>query len=140
MIKLHELGTERKNKKIRAGRGISSGLGKTAGRGTKGQKSRSGYNLPRRFEGGQTSLIQRLPQIRGFKSHRNKPLAISTQQLNNYFADGAVISIESLLTKGVISKLPQSGIKIIGKPIKEKNWKFEGVLLSQSLTATEKNK
>ena len=51
--------------KKRVGRGISSGQGKTAGRGTKGQRSRSGFNIPKRFEGGQTPYLRRMPKLKG---------------------------------------------------------------------------
>jgi large subunit ribosomal protein L15 len=54
MIQLHNLISNNKSANNRVGRGIAAGKGKTAGRGTKGQKSRTGYNIPRRFEGGQT--------------------------------------------------------------------------------------
>lgn len=66
MLKLENLvsGHPRK-RKSRVGRGISAGQGKTCGRGTKGQKARSGYNLPRKYEGGQTPLVMRMPKKRG---------------------------------------------------------------------------
>lgn len=61
-----------KNKK-RVGRGISSGNGKTCGRGHKGQKSRSGFNIPKFFEGGQTNIFKRKPKIKQKKKHiKNK--------------------------------------------------------------------
>lgn len=72
MINLSELPKTETRKAKRVGRGVGSGKGKTAGRGTKGQKSRSGYNIPLRFEGGQTPLVQRLPKKKGFKSLRQK--------------------------------------------------------------------
>jgi len=56
--------------KKRVGRGVGTGKGKTSGRGTKGQKSRTGYKIPRLFEGGQTSIIARLPKAKGFSSSR----------------------------------------------------------------------
>ena len=62
-----ELNNNPKKTAKRLGRGISAGGGKTAGRGTKGQKSRAGHNIPKRFEGGQTPLSMRLPKLRGFK-------------------------------------------------------------------------
>ena len=67
-MKLHDLRPAKGSKKPRkrVGRGDSSGSGKTAGRGTKGQKSRSGGNIPPYFEGGQLPLVKRLPRMRGF--------------------------------------------------------------------------
>ena len=134
MIKLHSLTNPLKTNKNRVGRGIAAGQGKTAGRGTKGQKSRSGYNIPRRFEGGQSALIQRLPKIRGFKSHRKKPLTINILRLEPLFEDKSLINLESLYEKGFISDLPLYGVKIIGKPSTKNVYTFEGIELSASLT------
>lgn len=97
----------------RLGRGLASGKGKTAGRGTKGQKSRSGYNIPRRFEGGQTSMIQRLPKVRGFKSKYEKDLVITLEHLEAKYADGETVSFKTLITKGLI-KNDNLPVKIIG--------------------------
>lgn len=70
-MKLHDLtpapGSHKKS--VRVGRGIGSGKGKTAGRGTKGQKARAGGNVPAWFEGGQTPIHVRIPKLRGFKRH-----------------------------------------------------------------------
>lgn len=67
-MKIHELELKAKKDKKRLGRGIGSGQGKTAGRGTKGQNARTGGGVRIGFEGGQTQLSQRLPKVRGFKS------------------------------------------------------------------------
>jgi len=69
-MKLHDLrpAPGAHKKKTRVGRGIAAGKGKTAGRGTKGQKARAGGNIPAWFEGGQTPLHQRIPKLRGFKN------------------------------------------------------------------------
>ncbi len=67
-MKIHELELKSKKDKKRLGRGIGSGTGKTAGRGTKGQNARTGGGVRVGFEGGQTQLSQRLPKVRGFKS------------------------------------------------------------------------
>ena len=91
------------NKK-RPGRGISSGQGKTAGRGTKGQKSRSGHNIPKRHEGGQTPLSMRLPKLPGFKHQSQKVRLISLDQISENFKDGDVVSLESLIKKLLIKK------------------------------------
>jgi len=90
-----------KNKK-RIGRGLSAGQGKTAGRGTKGQKSRSGYNLPNRFEGGQTALSMRLPKLPGFKSHKRKPVVISLDEVSANFKNGETVTLTALTEKGMI--------------------------------------
>ena len=81
-MKLHELNIDAKQSKRRRGRGISAGLGKTAGRGTKGQNSRTGGGVKIGFEGGQTKFSMRLPKKRGFTA-KNPTLyqVVSTAQL-----------------------------------------------------------
>lgn len=90
-----------KNKK-RPGRGISAGQGKTAGRGTKGQKSRSGHNIPNRHEGGQTPLSMRLPKLPGFKSQKKKAAIISLDQISKNYKDKEIVTLDSLEKKGLI--------------------------------------
>lgn len=113
-MQLHELTpTHSRQTKSRVGRGISAGKGKTAGRGTKGQKSRSGYNIPRKFEGGQTPLALRLPKVRGFKHHRIPTILIDRSLINKHYSDGEVVSPTTLVAKKLIasSTLP---VKILG--------------------------
>lgn len=101
----------------RVGRGISAGGGKTAGRGTKGQKSRTGANsnIPRTFEGGSTPLVQKLPKLKGFKSHREKSVSVSLSRLIPILEPETQVTIKVLLEKGLISlKEVGRGIKIIG--------------------------
>jgi len=90
-----------KNKK-RVGRGLSSGQGKTAGRGTKGQKSRSGHNIPRKFEGGQTPLSMRLPKLPGFKSAKPKSQIVTLDQISSNFKANDTVSVDSLTKVGLI--------------------------------------
>jgi len=92
-----------KSKKRRA-RGISAGRGMTAGRGTKGQRARSGFNLPKRFEGGQTPLGMRLPKLRGFKSPHKKDIIVYIADINKLYKDGEVISATTLVEKRLIKK------------------------------------
>lgn len=89
--------------KKRVGRGLSSGQGKTAGRGTKGQKSRSGFNIPRKFEGGQTPLSMRLPILPGFKSHKRKADVISLDLISANFKSGETVSVKLLVEKKIVS-------------------------------------
>jgi len=119
----------------RLGRGTASGKGKTAGRGTKGQKSRAGYNLPRRFEGGQTPLIQRLPKVRGFKSRAVKPQVVNVERIEKVFSSGEVINLKTLLEKGLISDTKKP-VKILGNKL-TKNLKFSQVILSKKLLALD---
>ena len=88
--------------KKRVGRGIAAGQGKSAGRGTKGQKARSGYNIPTRFEGGQTPLSMRLPKLPGFKSHKRKPVVISLDIISANFKDGETVTSKLLIEKKLI--------------------------------------
>lgn len=97
----------------RVGRGIGSGLGKTAGRGQKGQKSRSGGNVRRGFEGGQMPLSQRLPK-RGFHNRFRRCWTVVNVETLNSFEDGTAISPDLLLDKGLVKDL-KNGLKVLGK-------------------------
>lgn len=121
----------------RLGRGLSSGKGRTSGRGTKGQKSRSGHNIPRSFEGGQTPLIQRLAKKRGFHGHQAKVQVLDISKIEKNFVDGDVVSLKTLHQKGLIAD-PKIRIKILGKGKLTKKIKFSGVVLNKSLLAQYK--
>lgn len=111
-MKLGELkpAVKRETKK-RVGRGIGSGLGKTSGRGHKGQKARSGGGVRRGFEGGQTPLYRRLPK-RGFTNiHAKNYTEVTLTMLNK--SKATEISAESLLAEGIISKI-NDGIVVLG--------------------------
>ena len=95
----------------RVGRGIGSGLGKTSGRGHKGQKARSGGGVRRGFEGGQTPLYRRLPK-RGFKNiHAKDYVEVTLTMLNKSTSED--VTAESLIKDGIISKA-KDGIVILG--------------------------
>lgn len=92
------------HKKKRVGRGPGSGLGKTAGRGNKGQKSRSGYSMKIGFEGGQMPLQRRLPK-RGFTNIFKKQwIEVTLAALENGFEADAEVTPEALHTRGLIKK------------------------------------
>ncbi|MDE6608797.1 MAG: 50S ribosomal protein L15 [Lachnospiraceae bacterium] len=96
---------------FRRGRGHGSGNGKTAGKGHKGQKARSGAPRPG-FEGGQMPLYRRIPK-RGFTNRNAKEIvAINVSELER-FEDGAVVDVNTLIEAGVI-KNPKDGVKILG--------------------------
>ena len=96
---------------FRRGRGHASGNGKTAGKGHKGQKARSG--APRTgFEGGQMPLYRRLPK-RGFRNRNSKEIITVNLSALNRFEDGADVTIESLMEIGLINN-PKDGVKILG--------------------------
>ena len=97
---------------FRRGRGHGSGNGKTAGKGHKGQKARSGAPRPG-FEGGQMPLYRRIPK-RGFKNRNSKEIvAINLEVLEN-FEDGATVSVDTLIETGIV-KNPRDGVKILGR-------------------------
>lgn len=101
----------KQSKNFRRGRGHGSGNGKTAGKGHKGQKARSG--APRiGFEGGQMPLYRRLPK-RGFTNINTKEIVTINVDKLNRFEDGADVTIESLIEAGLI-KNPKDGVKILG--------------------------
>lgn len=96
---------------FRRGRGHASGNGKTAGKGHKGQKARSGATRPG-FEGGQMPLYRRLPK-RGFTNRNSKEIIAINVDVLNRFEDGAEVTVESLLASSAISKAGD-GVKILG--------------------------
>ena len=96
----------------RKGRGRGTGNGKTAGRGHKGQKARSGGGIRIGFEGGQMPLARRVPK-RGFNNIFAKPLTAVDIAALERFADGATIGVTELLDSGVLSKC-RYGVKILG--------------------------
>ena len=114
-MKLHELrsasGARRPPKRV--GRGTGSGHGKTSGRGTKGQGSRTSVNVPRNFEGGQTRLGMRIPKLRGFHNRWKKVYTpINLTRLNRFDA-GTEVTPERLLEAGLIKDVG-AGIKLLG--------------------------
>ena len=133
-MKLGELkpSVEKKNRK-RLGRGIGSGNGKTAGRGHKGQKARSGGGVRRGFEGGQTPLYRRLPK-RGFTNRNSKNYTEVTLTMLNK-SKATDVTAESLVEEGIIGKI-NDGIVVLatGKLEKKLNVK------ANRFTATAKEK
>ena len=111
-MKLHELKPAEGSRKVRnrVGRGTSSGNGKTAGRGQKGQKARGKVRLG--FEGGQMPLFRRMPK-RGFKNINRKEYAIVNLETLNKFEDGAEVTPALLVESGII-KDEKDGIKVLG--------------------------
>ena len=115
-MKLHELSPACGSAKSawRKGRGTGSGNGKTAGKGHKGQNARSGGGVRPGFEGGQIPLSRRLPK-RGFNNVFAKQYAlINVDAINNAFENGAVVSPETLVEKGLVKKL-FDGVKVLGR-------------------------
>ena len=102
-----------KTTRRRVGRGIGSGLGKTAGKGHKGQNARSGGGVRPGFEGGQMPLFRRIPK-RGFNNRNSKTYTeVTLAMLEERFETGAEVTAETLLELGVIKKV-NDGIVILG--------------------------
>ena len=114
-MKLHELQPAAGSKKARTrvGRGLGSGLGKTSGRGQKGQNSRSGGGVRSGFEGGQMPLYRRLPK-RGFNNSvfAKQYAEVNVEQLNR-FEDGATVDPVALIEAGILKNV-RDGIRILG--------------------------
>ena len=123
----------RQSDDFRRGRGHGSGNGKTAGKGHKGQKARSGAPRPG-FEGGQMPLYRRLPK-RGFTCRNSKEIVGINVDVLNRFEDGAVVTIDSLVETGII-KNPKDGVKILGNG--ELTKKLDVKVNAYSASAAEK--
>ncbi|CCY71815.1 50S ribosomal protein L15 [Clostridium sp. CAG:921] len=113
-MKMHDLGPAYGATKVglRVGRGTGSGLGKTAGKGHKGQKARSGGSIRRGFEGGQTPLYRRIPK-RGFKNHFAKEYAVVNVCDLERFENDTVVNADLLISEGLIKK-ELDGVKVLG--------------------------
>ena len=129
---IHELspvaGSTHVNK--RKGRGHATGNGKTAGRGHKGQKARSGGGTRIGFEGGQMPLARRIPK-RGFNNIFAKPLDGVNVSVLNKFEDGAVVDVQTLLDAGILSKC-KYGVKFLGNGEITKKLTVKAAAFSQS--------
>ena len=135
-MKIHELapayGATTTSKRV--GRGTGSGLGKTAGKGHKGQKARTGGSIRRGFEGGQTPLYRRIPK-RGFKNHFAKEYAVVNLSDLEVFDNGTTVNAELLMAEGIIKK-ELDGVKVLGNGTLTK--KLTVVATKFSKTAEEK--
>ena len=135
-MKLHELSPAAGSKKDvkRIGRGPGSGQGKTAGKGHKGQKARSGGGVRPGFEGGQMPLQRRLPK-RGFNNIFAKEIVtVNLSTLNSKFEDGADVTVETLVAAGVV-KNSFDGVKILGNGKLEKKLNVKVTAYSESAKA-----
>jgi large subunit ribosomal protein L15 len=111
-MKYHELQTTSYKTRKRVGRGIAAGRGKTAGRGTKGQKARAGSSAKPGFAGGSNPLMQKLPKLPGFRSHRTPAENVYTGQLGQF--SGKTVDAHVLAEAGIISS-PYVRVKLIVK-------------------------
>ena len=135
-MKIHELapayGATTTSKRV--GHGPGSGLGKTSGKGHKGQKARTGGSIRRGFEGGQTPLYRRIPK-RGFKNHFAKEYAVINLSDLEQFDNGTVVDSQLLMSEGIIKK-ELDGVKVLGNGTLTK--KLTVVANKFSKTAEEK--
>ena len=123
--------TAQKVERRRVGRGIGSGLGKTSGKGHKGQKARSGGGVRRGFEGGQTPLYRRLPK-RGFTNiHANNYTEVTLSMLNK--SKATEVTAESLLAEGIIGKI-NDGIVVLGTGSLDKKLTVKAKRFTKSAT------
>lgn len=134
-MKLHELQPSEGSRHVRnrVGRGTSSGNGKTAGRGQKGQKSRSGGGVRLGFEGGQTPLFQRLPK-RGFTNINRKEYAVINLDVLNRFEDGTEVTPALLVESGII-KDEKAGIKVLANGELTKKLTVKAAKFSKAATS-----
>ena len=154
-MKYNDLTVNKNTRPTRAGRGISAGLGKTAGRGTKGQKSRTGHRkMPAGFMGGQRAIMQAIPKLKGFKSLHAKAEVVYTDNLNTLsgdvdnfvLADNALIKspfnkVKVILRGEVTAKIvlkTQFASKTAIKAIEKAGGKFEKVNVPQRAKKSEK--
>jgi large subunit ribosomal protein L15 len=131
-MKYHELQTTSYKKPKRLGRGIGSGAGKTAGRGTKGQKARAGSTAKPGFAGGSNPLMQKLPKLAGFRSHRTAPENVYTGQLEQF--GGKTVDAQILADAGIISS-PYVRVKLVSKGDLTKKVAVKLTAASQSAVA-----
>lgn len=108
-----------RTKKVRVGRGIGSGIGKTSGKGQKGQNSRSGGGVRPGFEGNQMPLMRILPK-RGFTNKFKKQYTIVNVEDLNKLPENTVVTAELLKEKGIIRKIENDGVKLLSRGNLEK--------------------
>lgn len=132
-MKMHQLSPAPNSRTLakRLGRGIGSGLGKTSGKGHKGQWARSGGGVRIGFEGGQMPLARRLPKT-GFDNAWKKVYTTVNVDVFEAFDDGAVVTAEILLGAGLISKIEPYGLKVLGDGILTKNLTVKAAKFTKS--------
>jgi large subunit ribosomal protein L15 len=156
-MKYNDLVVEKNTRSTRKGRGIAAGQGKTAGRGTKGQKSRTGHRkMPAGFMGGQRAIMQAVPKLKGFKSIHPKAEVVYTDRLNELsgkvdnfvLAEAAMISSPftkvKIISRGEITAKieleTQFASKTAVEAIEKAGGSFKKVQIPQRQKATEDKK
>ncbi|HMN19117.1 MAG TPA: 50S ribosomal protein L15 [Candidatus Moranbacteria bacterium] len=128
-MQIHEITTAKRKERKTVGRGGKRGT--YSGRGNKGQKARSGGSVDPLFEGGRSSLVERLKKVRGFKSMHPKKVTVKLSALDKAYADGETVSLETLVAKGIVAKKDVNrGAKIVATGNLSKKLTIVGVLVS----------
>lgn len=128
-MQIHQISAAKRKERKTVGRGGKRGT--YSGRGNKGQKARSGGSVDPLFEGGRSSLVERLKKVRGFKSMHPKKVTVKLSALEKSYADGETVSLETLVAKGVVNKKDASrGAKIVATGALSKKLTVVGVLVS----------
>lgn len=129
-MQIHELTLSPRQKTKRIGRGGKRGT--TSGKGTKGQGAHNKTKDPL-FEGGRTSLIDRMKKTRGFKSPHAKKVTITLQQIDDRYMDGETVTLETLFSKGLLTQLGvKTGVKIVATGTLSKS-----IMLGEGIAASE---
>lgn len=131
-MQIHQLSVQKKKARKRIGRGGKTGT--TAGRGSNGQKSRSGASVDPLFEGGRSTLLERMKKVRGFKSIHPKKHTVTLAQLDRVLSDGDVVTVALLVEKRLVTKKALlEGVKILATGTLTKKLSLgEGVLVSKT--------
>lgn len=130
-MQIHQLSVVKKKGRKRIGRGGKGGT--TAGRGSNGQKSRSGASVDPLFEGGRSTFLERLKKVRGFKSIHMKKCLVNLTELQGAYASGETVTIATLIEKKITPKTASlRGVKIVATgTLKKKLTLGEGIDASQ---------
>ncbi len=127
-MQIHQLKVAKKKLRKRIGRGGKTGT--TAGRGSNGQKSRSGAKVDPLFEGGRSTLLERMKKVRGFKSIHPKKETITLGTLERALSDGDTVTVALLIAKRLVSKSAlHSGVKIVATGVLKKKLILGGDVL-----------
>lgn len=133
-MQIHQLSVAQKKKRKRIGRGGKRGT--TAGRGSNGQKSRSGASVDPLFEGGRSTFLERLKKVRGFKSIHQKRCLVTLADLERACTEGETVTVAMLIEKKVAPKTALSrGIKVVANGVLNKK-----LVLGRDIAASEKAK
>lgn len=131
-MQIHQLSVVKKKSRKRIGRGGKRGT--TAGRGSNGQKSRSGASVDPLFEGGRSTFLERLKKVRGFKSIHAKKCLVNLTELEGVYANGETITVATLIEKKIVAKTAlRRGVKIVATGTLKKK-----LILGKDVTASAK--